>query len=82
MVRGVRTPLPTVDRRPSLQFEEGIEKTVCWYLDNQVWMDNITSGEYEKYYSEMYSGKTIYKGLRRCQVVKLRAKSTAYCKVI
>ena len=39
---------------PSLQFEEGIEKTVRWYLDNQEWMDNITSGEYEKYYSEMY----------------------------
>lgn len=40
---------------PSLQFEEGIEKTVQWYLDNQAWMDNITSGEYEKYYEEMYS---------------------------
>ncbi|MFI3319811.1 MAG: dTDP-glucose 4,6-dehydratase [Rikenellaceae bacterium] len=39
---------------PSLQFEEGIEKTVAWYLDNQEWMDNITSGEYEKYYQEMY----------------------------
>lgn len=39
---------------PSLQFEEGIEKTVRWYLDNQAWMDNITSGEYEKYYAEMY----------------------------
>ena len=39
---------------PSLQFEEGIEKTVRWYLDNQEWMDNITSGEYEKYYEEMY----------------------------
>ena len=39
---------------PSLQFEEGIEKTVRWYLDNQEWMDNITSGEYERYYEEMY----------------------------
>ena len=39
---------------PSLQFEEGIEKTVRWYLDNQAWLDNITSGEYEKYYEEMY----------------------------
>ena len=39
---------------PSLQFEEGIEKTVRWYLNNQEWMDNITSGEYEKYYEEMY----------------------------
>lgn len=42
---------------PSLQFEEGIEKTVQWYLDNQAWMDNITSGDYEKYYEDMYQGK-------------------------
>lgn len=42
---------------PSLQFEEGIEKTVKWYLDNQAWMDNITSGAYEKYYEEMYKGR-------------------------
>ena len=42
---------------PSLQFEEGIEKTVRWYLDNQEWMDNITSGEYERYYAEMYKGR-------------------------
>lgn len=40
---------------PSLQFEEGIEKTVRWYLENQQWMDNVTSGEYEKYYEQMYS---------------------------
>lgn len=40
---------------PSLQFEEGIEKTVRWYLDNQAWMDNITSGEYESYYTTMYN---------------------------
>ena len=39
---------------PSLQFEEGIEKTVRWYLDNQAWMDNVTSGDYQKYYDEMY----------------------------
>ena len=39
---------------PSLQFEEGIEKTVRWYLDNQVWMDNITTGAYERYYEDMY----------------------------
>ena len=39
---------------PSLQFEEGIEKTVRWYLDNQDWMDNVTSGEYQRYYEEMY----------------------------
>ena len=39
---------------PSLQFEEGIEKTVRWYLDNQEWMDNVTSGDYQKYYEDMY----------------------------
>lgn len=42
---------------PSLQFEEGIEKTVRWYLEHQEWMDNITSGEYEKYYDSMYSNR-------------------------
>ena len=42
---------------PSLQFEEGIEKTVKWYLENEAWMDNITSGEYEKYYEDMYKGR-------------------------
>ncbi len=42
---------------PSLQFEEGIEKTVRWYLDNQEWMDNITSGDYEKYYDDMYKNR-------------------------
>ena len=42
---------------PSLQFEEGIEKTVKWYLENQAWMDNITSGEYEKYYESMYANR-------------------------
>ena len=42
---------------PSLQFEEGIEKTVRRYLDNQEWMDNITSGEYEKYYDDMYKNR-------------------------
>jgi dTDP-glucose 4,6-dehydratase len=43
--------------RPSLQFEEGIEKTVRWYLDNQAWMDQVTSGEYQKYYDDMYKGR-------------------------
>ena len=42
---------------PSLQFEEGIEKTVRWYLDNQEWMDNVTSGDYQKYYDSMYKGR-------------------------
>ncbi len=39
---------------PSLQFEEGLEKTVRWYLDNQGWVDALTSGEYLRYYREMY----------------------------
>lgn len=39
---------------PSLQFEEGIEQTVRWYLENQEWLDNVTSGEYLKYYENMY----------------------------
>ena len=43
--------------QPSLQFEEGIEKTVTWYLDNQEWMDNVTSGDYQKYYDDMYKGR-------------------------
>ena len=42
---------------PSLQFEEGLEKTVRWYLDHQEWMDRITSGDYERYYDEMYKGR-------------------------
>ena len=40
---------------PSLQFEEGIEKTVKWYLENEEWMENITSGAYEQYYADMYN---------------------------
>ena len=39
---------------PSLQFEEGIELTVKWYLENQEWLDNVTSGDYLKYYQNMY----------------------------
>jgi len=40
---------------PSLQFEEGIEKTIDWYLENQEWTNHIVSGEYEKYYREQYN---------------------------
>ncbi|MCH2033323.1 MAG: dTDP-glucose 4,6-dehydratase [Tenacibaculum sp.] len=40
---------------PSLQFEEGIEKTVKWYLENEAWINNVTSGDYQKYYTEMYN---------------------------
>ena len=39
---------------PSLQFEEGIELTVRWYIENQEWLDNVTSGDYLKYYQNMY----------------------------
>ncbi len=42
---------------PTLQFEEGIERTVRWYLDNQEWLDSVTSGDYQRYYDQMYSGR-------------------------
>ena len=40
---------------PSLQFEEGIDKTVKWYLENQEWLNNVTSGDYQAYYQKMYT---------------------------
>ena len=40
---------------PSLQFEEGIERTVQWYLENKVWLEGVTSGKYQNYYKEMYT---------------------------
>jgi dTDP-glucose 4,6-dehydratase len=43
--------------QPSLQFEEGIEKTVAWYLDNKEWLENITSGDYKEYYKKNYDNK-------------------------
>jgi dTDP-glucose 4,6-dehydratase len=43
---------------PVLQFEEGIERTVKWYLDNQEWLDEVTSGDYRNYYEQMY-GKRV-----------------------
>jgi len=42
---------------PSLQFEEGIEKTVKWYLDNQEWLDQVTSGDYQGCYERMYGNR-------------------------
>ncbi|MFJ1408489.1 dTDP-glucose 4,6-dehydratase [Capnocytophaga canimorsus] len=42
---------------PSLQFEEGIQRTVAWYLQNQEWLDTITSGDYQKYYDQMYKNR-------------------------
>ncbi len=43
--------------KPSLQFEEGINLTIDWYLNNQEWLDNVTSGNYQKYYEEMYGDR-------------------------
>jgi dTDP-glucose 4,6-dehydratase len=40
--------------KPSLQFEEGLEKTVDWYLANETWLNNVTSGDYQKYYEGQY----------------------------
>lgn len=42
---------------PSLQFEEGLEKTVDWYLDNEEWLSNVTSGNYQAYYDTQYAGR-------------------------
>jgi dTDP-glucose 4,6-dehydratase len=42
---------------PSIQFEEGLEKTVDWYLANQSWIEKVTSGAYQSYYNEMYSNR-------------------------
>lgn len=41
--------------RPSLQFREGLERTVDWYLQNEEWVNHITSGQYQQYYSEQYT---------------------------
>jgi len=43
--------------KPSVVFEEGIAKTIDWYLSNKKWLANIVSGDYEKYYDSMYSGR-------------------------
>lgn len=43
--------------KPSLQFEEGLRKTVRWYLQNQQWLNNILSGQYEQYYNEQYGNR-------------------------
>ena len=43
--------------KPSLQFEEGIRLTIDWYMENQSWLDNVTSGNYQKYYEQMYGDR-------------------------
>ncbi len=42
---------------PSLQFEEGLEKTIDWYLENFQWMENVTSGDYQSYYEKQYQNR-------------------------
>ncbi len=43
--------------KPSLQFEEGIEKTIDWYMQNEEWLKNVTTGAYQKYYDSMYKNR-------------------------
>jgi len=43
--------------RPETPFEEGIEKTVDWYLNNETWLKNVTSGAYLQYYTNMYANR-------------------------
>jgi dTDP-glucose 4,6-dehydratase len=43
--------------KPSVSFEEGINKTIDWYLQNQDWLSNVVSGEYQKYYESMYGNR-------------------------
>ena len=47
----------TFNWKPSVTFEQGMEKTVKWYLENIVWLDNVTSGNYQNYYTEMYGDR-------------------------
>ena len=46
-----------LDWRPLVSFEEGIIKTIDWYVQNQPWLDNVVSGEYQKYYESMYKDR-------------------------
>ena len=41
--------------KPSLTFDEGLEKTIAWYLENEAWLNNLTSGKYQEYYDLQYS---------------------------
>ncbi len=42
---------------PSISFEDGLAKTIEWYLNNPTWLDHVVSGAYQKYYNEMYAGR-------------------------
>jgi dTDP-glucose 4,6-dehydratase len=44
-----------LDWRPSVTFEQGLEKTIDWYLTNETWLNNVTSGAYQNYYKQKYS---------------------------
>ena len=41
--------------KPSVTFEEGLSKTIDWFLENKEWLDHVTSGDYQKYYDKQYS---------------------------
>ena len=41
--------------KPSVTFEEGLSKTIDWFLENQEWLDNVTSGDYKNYYKKQYN---------------------------
>jgi len=43
--------------KPSITFEQGLERTVDWYLENQEWVSKVTSGAYQAYYEQMYSNR-------------------------
>jgi len=43
--------------QPSVDFEEGINKTMDWYLQNQEWLSNVICGDYQKYYETMYGNR-------------------------
>jgi dTDP-glucose 4,6-dehydratase len=47
----------TLGWKPSLQFEEGLERTVDWYLANNSWIENVTSGSYKQYYNQQYTSR-------------------------
>jgi dTDP-glucose 4,6-dehydratase len=46
-----------LDWKPSVSFEQGIAKTTDWYLENQSWLRNVVSGEYQQYYKSMYGNR-------------------------
>jgi dTDP-glucose 4,6-dehydratase len=43
--------------KPSVAFDQGFEKTIDWYLENEAWLENVTSGNYQAYYNNMYTNR-------------------------